>query len=104
MPVRNPMGRTQTVKIDGNPVRIAADYHSVPLAGRRSEAKLFVQRTEGHFAIGRTCTVCGYSLSRQKERNPGRGWGMREGNILRGKLIQHVRKNHPQLIGRPMSD
>ena len=103
MPIRNPAGTTTTVRIDGKPVKIDSDYRSAATSGGNSQAKFFVQTTNGHFAIGRTCTVCRFGLTRQKERNPGRGWGMREGNILRGKMIRHVRESHPELIGRPMT-
>ena len=104
MPIQNPAGKTSTVRIDGTPVKIASGYRKTDMTGTTSQAKFFVQTTNGYFAIGRTCTICGFGLTRQKERNPGRGWGMREGNILRGKMIRHVRENHPQLIDRPMSN
>ena len=62
------------------------------------EAKLFVDKADGKFAIVRRCTICSFTLSKPKERNPGRGWGMREGNILRGKMVQHVKDEHGHLL------
>ena len=63
-----------------------------------------MDKVDGHFAIGRTCTLCGFGVTRLKERYPGRGWGMREGNKLRGQLIQHIKQTHPEVIGKVMKD
>ena len=73
MPVRNSMGRRPTVQIDGSPVKIASHYQRVPLNGRKSEAKLFVEKSNGYYTIGRSRTVCGYGVTKQKERSPGPG-------------------------------
>ena len=64
----------------------------------RLEPRFFVRKINGHFAIGRQCTLCAYGVTKAKERRPGRGWGMREGGILRGKMIQHVKAEHGKLI------
>lgn len=88
------------VTIDGQTVRVSTDYSGARLHGQVSNAKLFVQPRNGHFAIGRSCTICSYGVTKRKERNPGRGWGMREGNILRGQMIQHIKATHPELIGK----
>lgn len=92
----------RTAIIDGVRVRISSDYAGARLSGHLSQAKLFVQPRNGHFAIGRSCTICGHGVTKRKEKYPGRGWGMREGNILRGQMIQHIKVAHAELLGKPM--
>lgn len=57
---------------------------------------MFCHKIAGPFAIIRTCTICGFSDSRQ--RGAGRGSGMREGNKQRGRIYQHLIKDHQDYI------
>ena len=92
------------VNIDGKVVTVGSNYRDARLVGLKSTAALFIHKIDGHFAVGRSCTICSYGVVKRKERNPGRGWGMREGNILRGKVIQHIKETHSELIGKEMCD
>ena len=58
-------------------------------------AQKYIRTTNGPFGIGRTCTICGFGLTTKKVSGGGRGWGMREGNKLRGAIIQHIKEQHP---------
>ena len=96
-----------TVMVDGVSVKVGAEYllgrtGVSHLIGHKSQARLFIEKVNGHFAIGRTCTVCRFGITLSKERYPGRGWGMREGNKLRGQMIQHIKQVHPEVIGKVM--
>ena len=96
-------GKTPVVMIEGKEVKVSPDYqHWSGIIGSKSEATLFVENVDGHSAIGRTCTICRYGLTKQKERRPARGWGIREGDILRGRVIQHIKKEHEELLGKLM--
>lgn len=55
-------------------------------------------RYDGPFAIVAKCHHCRHMDVVRKERNPGRGWGMREGNKQRGRMIQHVKTEHPEKL------
>ena len=50
--------------------------------------------------IVRTCLICSFSDTVMKPRpgTAGRGWGMREGNKQRGRLIQHIKDHHPEKL------
>lgn len=61
-------------------------------------AEKFFRRGNGPLAIWGTCCLCKHGTATPKERNPGRGWGMREGNKLRGRMIQHVKDAHPEVL------
>lgn len=51
---------------------------------------------EGPLAVVRQCTLCKhFELVRKGLRGVGRGYGMREGNKARGRIIQHIKLNHP---------
>ncbi len=55
-------------------------------------------RYDGPYAIARKCRVCGHTVVKRKERRrPGRGWGFRHGNKLNGKIIRHIRAEHPEI-------
>ena len=54
-----------------------------------------VLRTNDRVSMGAVCTVCGYRDAVLKVSRPGKGWGLREGNRLRGRMIQHVQDMHP---------
>jgi hypothetical protein len=58
-------------------------------------AEAFIHHFDGPFALVRGCKLCKHVDTVRKERSPGRGWGMREGNKQRGRLIQHVKECHP---------
>ena len=76
---------------------LAKDYRHIK-EDVKLEPGFFAEKTNGHFVIGRTCTLCKFSVVKQKERRPGRGWGMREGNILRGQMIAHIKAEHMHLL------
>lgn len=49
----------------------------------------------GPMAVIRTCTVCGhFEIVKKGLRGVGRGYGMREGNKARGRMIQHIKQAH----------
>lgn len=56
------------------------------------------KRFDGPAAIVATCNHCKHADIVRKERNPGRGWGMREGNKQRGRMIQHIKTMHPEKL------
>lgn len=60
------------------------------------KADKFIRHISGPFATVRTCTICGFSD--KFPRGSGRGYGMREGNKSRGRLIQHVKQCHPEAL------
>ena len=66
----------------------------------------FVGRFNGPSAITGWCKICnfGHVTRKPPEGRRGRGWGMREGNKLRGLLIQHVKERHPDLYGETMAE
>lgn len=61
-------------------------------------AEKFFVRVNYPRAIIATCKLCKHFDRVMKERNPGRGWGMREGNKQRGRMIQHVKDAHPEVL------
>ncbi len=63
-------------------------------------ADKFIKAFDGPMAITRSCTLCKHYDLVRKERpgNAGRGWGMREGNKQRGRMIQHVKSEHPEAL------
>lgn len=61
-------------------------------------AEKFFVRHNGPFAITGGCKLCRHREITRKEINPGRGWGMREGNKLRGRMIQHIKQCHPEVL------
>jgi hypothetical protein len=50
--------------------------------------------------IVRSCAICTFADTVIKPRpgTAGRGWGMREGNKQRGRLIQHIKAEHPEVL------
>ena len=52
----------------------------------------------GPFATVRGCKYCKFSHKFPSGKGMGRGWGMREGNISRGILIQHLKSEHPEKL------
>lgn len=61
-------------------------------------ADKFFIRTDGPIGIAASCKLCKHGDFVKKERSPGRGWGMREGNKQRGRMIQHVKDCHPEAL------
>lgn len=51
---------------------------------------------DGPFAVSRGCKLCKFVDTRRKTRGAGRGAGFREGNQQRGRLIQHIKTEHPE--------
>jgi hypothetical protein len=64
----------------------------------------FFKTQIGPLATIRSCTAPGCNFTvKVKKGNPsvGRGYGMREGNKARGKIIQHIKQDHPELEPKP---
>lgn len=54
---------------------------------------------EGPIAVIRVCKICGYMETVRKGRpKVGKGYGFREGNKARGRMIQHIKKEHPNSL------
>lgn len=66
-------------------------------------AEQFFTRINGPFAISAGCNLCKHVDVVKKERNPGRGWGMREGNKQRGRMIQHIKDAHAEALSAAIS-
>lgn len=64
-------------------------------------AEKFFERYDGPFAIVAGCKLCRHIDKVSKQRSPGRGWGMREGNKQRGRMIQHVKACHAEKLISP---
>ncbi|TPN44454.1 hypothetical protein FJ981_28065 [Mesorhizobium sp. B1-1-4] len=47
-----------------------------------------------------TCLHCKHSdvVMKVPKGSAGRGWGMREGNKQRGRMIQHIKNAHPEVL------
>ena len=59
--------------------------------------QFFVRKDMPNGIVG-TCKLCKHADVVKKVRNPGRGWGMREGNKQRGRMIQHIKSAHPEKL------
>ena len=59
-------------------------------------AQKFIAHADGPLAIVRSCKLCKFSdvVRKPPVGRRGRGWGMREGNKQRGRLIQHINAEH----------
>lgn len=59
----------------------------------------FIVKYESGLSLVRACRLCGHvdTVRKLPRGRAGRGWGFREGNKQRGRLIQHVLENHPQV-------
>ncbi|MDE0660309.1 MAG: hypothetical protein F4Z31_07130 [Gemmatimonadetes bacterium] len=64
----------------------------------RETYQRLIGSANGPRAIVRTCRICGHTLVTRKPLRPGRGWGFREGNKLRGRMIRHIRAEHPEAL------
>ncbi len=52
----------------------------------------------GPFATVRACHACKHTeIIRKGIPGVGRGYGFREGNKARGRMIQHIKSKHPEL-------
>ncbi len=55
----------------------------------------FFSTKSGPAATVRTCRLCGHAeIVRKGRPGVGRGYGMREGNKARGRMIQHIKWTH----------
>ena len=63
-------------------------------------ADAFIKRYDGPVALAAGCTLCKHTdrTIKPPRGRAGRGWGMREGNKLRGRMIQHVKAEHPTAL------
>ena len=57
--------------------------------------RYLISTAEGPFAVTKTCRICGFSDTRK--RGVGRGSGFRLGNQSMGRVIQHIKREHPDL-------
>lgn len=66
----------------------------------RDDAYYGFSRFDGPFAIVGSCHHCKFTDTVRKapKGTAGRGWGMREGNKQRGRMIQHAREAHADRI------
>jgi hypothetical protein len=51
----------------------------------------------------RACRFCGHIERLAPGVGKGRGFGMREGNKARGRIIQHVKETHPEAYAKYLS-
>jgi hypothetical protein len=59
----------------------------------------FVKTFKGPFAVVRQCLICGHiEKVKRGVYGVGRGYGFREGNKARGRIIQHIREKHPEKL------
>jgi hypothetical protein len=62
---------------------------------RYNDMGLFIQSSSA-MATVRACKWCKHAeVVRSGQLGVGRGYGMREGNKARGRMIQHVKAAHP---------
>lgn len=55
----------------------------------------YTRTYDGSFAVVRKCVICGHiEIVKKGITNAGRGYGFREGNKARGRIIQHVKEKH----------
>jgi len=66
---------------------------------RREVGPLF-SKVVGPFAVVRVCNFCKHVEVLNTGPGGGRGYGMREGNKARGRMIQHVKAAHPAEYAR----
>lgn len=53
----------------------------------------------GPFAVVRKCNHCDHTeIVKTGKKWVGRGYGFREGNKARGRMIQHIKANHQDKI------
>lgn len=70
---------------------------------KREVGPLF-SKVAGPFAVVRVCNFCKHGESIPVGRGGGRGYGMREGNKARGRMIQHVKIAHPDEYAKAIGD
>lgn len=62
-----------------------------------SPADSLYKTYEGPLAVIRACSCCKhFEIVRKGLHGAGRGYGMREGNKARGRIIQHIKTAHPE--------
>ena len=63
-------------------------------------AEEFFTRHNGPVEIAGGCNLCKHVdvVKKLPAGQAGRGWGMREGNKQRGRLVQHVKAEHPDAL------
>jgi len=65
---------------------------------RAFDFEAHVRTTAGPFATVRVCVHCGHrEIVRKGRPGVGRGYGMREGNKARGRMIAHLKAEHGAL-------
>ena len=68
-------------------------------SGMSHPADKYYKERSGPYAKVRVCLLCGHSeIVRKGIRDAGRGYGMREGNKARGRMIQHIKAEHPEVL------
>jgi hypothetical protein len=69
-----------------------------------SKAAEHFTTVEGPFAVLRCCNHCRHVEKVQKGlRGAGRGYGMREGNKARGRMIEHINTVHQDKLSSQLS-
>lgn len=64
-----------------------------------------IKEVRGPLASIRVCRICGHAeVVHVGIRGVGRGYGMREGNKARGRMIQHIKNNHPAEAAKAKED
>lgn len=63
-------------------------------------AEAFFTRKDLPRGIVAACKLCKHFdvVKKLPAGTAGRGWGMREGNKQRGRMIQHVKADHPETV------
>jgi hypothetical protein len=54
----------------------------------------YVKELKAPLGTARICNLCGHSEIVRSGIGMGRGYGMREGNKARGRMIQHLKNDH----------
>jgi len=54
---------------------------------------------KGPFGVVRACNYCNHlEILKTGIPGSGQGYGMREGNKARGRIVQHIKENHPEVM------
>lgn len=67
----------------------------------RAENNGLFTKVAGPFAVVRVCNFCKHTEKIAVGfEGAGRGYGMREGNKARGRMLQHIKAAHPAEYAR----
>jgi len=68
------------------------------------KAEAFLDHRSGPFGTVRSCRLCAHYDKIPSGLGQGRGYGMREGGKSRGRMIQHIKAEHPNELARVPDD